>query len=225
MSLQFAYDNTSNRRDVRPESSQTLKSPSNLMGPHEDSASWDTRLMRKHLPRRIGLTRRSSTRLEYMLLSSMYEVQFLPIYALLTSTLQGSKDAPAPRPNKRPRLGPSPLEAEPPSTRMKSKSDKPPANEKISTQVGEFLEIMQPRTKKGPSWANEAPAEHPIPPQEQPQGERPADVAVLSDLEWMKRRMSQNVDKEGKVFEQSDEEDEGQEGQNATKVSAFVHFI
>lgn len=84
---------------------------------------------------------------------------------------------------------------------------------------------MQPRTKKGPSWANEARVEQPVPPPEERRDEPPASSAALSDLEWMKQRMSQNVDKEGKVFEQSDEEDGGQEEGEAAKVSAFVDSI
>jgi multiple RNA-binding domain-containing protein 1 len=69
----------------------------------------------------------------------------------------------------------------------------------------EFLEAMQPRTKTGPSWANEVKPEQPVPPPEEPDDDPPA---ALSDLEWMKQRMSQNVEKVDKVFEQSDDDDE-----------------
>ncbi|KXN85250.1 Multiple RNA-binding domain-containing protein 1 [Leucoagaricus sp. SymC.cos] len=41
----------------------------------------------------------------------------------------------------------------------------------------------------------------------------------MSDLEWMKQRMSQNVDKADKVFEQSDEEDEVADADEYTKVT------
>lgn len=67
------------------------------------------------------------------------------------------------------------------------------------------MQVMQPRSKKGPSWANET--------QTVPVDEPLADVVVndsesqgLSDLEWMKKHMSQAADTEEKVFEQDGEE-------------------
>lgn len=98
---------------------------------------------------------------------------------------------------------------------------------------------MKPRTKKGPSWANEDSVPQPaapVPPAKSTStapkknsgdGENEEDVEMadadssappppsepLSDMDWLKQRMSSNVDKvvEEKAFEQSDDEDGGRE--------------
>ena len=139
---------------------------------------------------------------------------FLSVFAidegLIVLYIQGAKDAPAPRPNKRPRLGPSPDEASTssvapvPAQNVDSKS-------KGKAQLDDFMEVMRP--KKGPSWANEAKVSQPTIPVPEPVVEdvvmeEPAKTEVMSDLEWMKQRTSANVDKVEKVFEQSDDEKE-----------------
>ncbi|KAF5322105.1 hypothetical protein D9619_001971 [Psilocybe cf. subviscida] len=116
---------------------------------------------------------------------------------------EGAKDAPASRPNKRRRL--EQLAPAAPSD-LPSTSSQPPL-EKQDAKLEEFMNIMKPA--KVPTWANEPTAE-PIAQAEdlsamevasKPQGE-------LSDLEWMKQRMSNAVDDAtGPVFEQSDDED------------------
>ena len=129
---------------------------------------------------------------------------------LIVLYIQGAKDAPAPRPNKRPRLGPSPDEASSstaalvPARNVDSKS-------KGKAQLDDFMEVMRP--KKGPSWANEAKVSQPSIPVpeavvEDVVMEEPAKTEAMSDLEWMKQRTSANVDKVEKVFEQSDDEKE-----------------
>ena len=66
--------------------------------------------------------------------------------------------------------------------------------------------------KKGPVWANEPAVEPPAPSQTQLSGVDPLVEAPgqgeLSDLEWMKQRMSNAIDTEDRVFEQSDDEPE-----------------
>ena len=66
--------------------------------------------------------------------------------------------------------------------------------------------------KKGPVWANELSVEPPAPSQPQLPGVDPLVEAPaqgeLSNLEWMKQRMSNTVDTEDRVFEQSDDEPE-----------------
>ena len=135
---------------------------------------------------------------------------------------QGAKDAPAPRPNKRPRLGPSPTDDLP--SKQASKLVKDNATEPKSTpsQLDEFLEVMKPRTKKGPAWANGMKEEQVAAHAKQKQGHEsveraettedtemrdPAAVEGLSDLDWMRMRMSNKVVDMEKVFEQSDDED------------------
>ena len=139
---------------------------------------------------------------------------FLSVFAmdegLIVLYIQGAKDAPAPRPNKRPRLGPSPDEASTssaapvPAQNVDSKS-------KGKAQLDDFMEVMRP--KKGPSWANEAKVSQPTIPVpetvvEDIVMEEPVRTEAMSDLEWMKQRTSANVDKVEKVFEQSDDEEE-----------------
>lgn len=133
--------------------------------------------------------------------------------------MKGAKDAPAPRPNKRPRLGPSPVD-EPVATLNVEKTDAK-GKSKADSQFDKYMEVMQPRTKKGPSWANEATAEAStaIHQPAESQNVEMADVAEtskeegMSDLDWMKRRMSEKVDNVEKAFEQSDDEGDGEKTQ------------
>ncbi|KAG6892118.1 hypothetical protein C0993_004795, partial [Termitomyces sp. T159_Od127] len=83
-------------------------------------------------------------------------------------------------------------------------------------QLDEFMKIMQPRNKKGPLWANDAPSVQPAVPAPENDADADADAPgddkaahdeAISDLEWMKRRMGSAVDEVDKVFEQSDDED------------------
>ncbi|KZP05093.1 RNA-binding domain-containing protein [Athelia psychrophila] len=155
---------------------------------------------------------------------------FLDTTRISVDVVQGTRDAPAPRPNKRPRTGPAPSDPEP--TKPAKEQDVKPKSKKAA-QLDEFLEVMQPRNKKGPSWANEAssqpaPAIEPISNAAPPStangdiNSMEVDVAEnigneekgeeMSDLDWMKRRMSQATDVAPvteKAFEQSDDEDEG----------------
>ncbi|TEB23078.1 RNA-binding domain-containing protein [Coprinellus micaceus] len=133
---------------------------------------------------------------------------------------------PAPRPNKRARTGPSPAEVN--ASASKPSTSAEPA--KGNKQLDEFMEVMQTRTKKGPSWANDASTAEPAMPDPSPstisstkKQSDDEDVAMedaaeaapagepMSDMEWLKQRMSSNVDNvvEEKAFEQSDDEDAG----------------
>ena len=146
------------------------------------------------------------------------------------------KDAPAPRPNKRPRLGPSPSETE--GTTELSQSKKTKSTESQSTAVkpkkgagleDEFMQVMQPRTKKGPSWKDEDPA--PVASssnspaagrlkkmervkqrddgQDAASQEPEAAAEAMSDLDWLRKHTKPATDVDihvDKVFEQSDDE-------------------
>jgi multiple RNA-binding domain-containing protein 1 len=122
---------------------------------------------------------------------------------------QGAKDAPTPRPNKRPRLGPSPQDVSPPEN--VSKWNKDIANEPKSTsQLDEFLQVMQPRRQKGPAWANDMKQDDGVvvgKTKDIEAGGGPALDVALSDQDWMKQHMSRNIDVVEKAFEQSDDED------------------
>jgi multiple RNA-binding domain-containing protein 1 len=84
---------------------------------------------------------------------------------------------------------------------------------------------MQPRSKRGPSWANETDEPQPVslpsndarqkPKRNLPAPKEPPDQPAsipeqqegMSDLEWMRRRMTTNIEtSEAKAFEQSDDE-------------------
>lgn len=74
------------------------------------------------------------------------------------------KNAPAPRPNKRPRLDTSERQATSDSTTVASarkqsrKSDareSGPEKAGSSSQLTEFMQVMKPRTKNGRTWAND----------------------------------------------------------------------
>lgn len=148
--------------------------------------------------------------------------------------MKGAKNAPAPRPNKRPRLGPSPVEVEEPKVAKKSSSkDKSQgAGDALAT---EFLQVMQPRSQKGPSWKDEEFAQEPVassstsanpadkPLKKSKKSKIQADQAdgvtedqepvtstePVSDLDWLKRHTKTavaDVEATAKAFEQSDDE-------------------
>ncbi|KAG2133823.1 uncharacterized protein EDB93DRAFT_1173636 [Suillus bovinus] len=129
----------------------------------------------------------------------------------------GAKNAPTPRPNKRRRLEDTTTDPGPSSRPHVHKVDK---NGKASTTVpstsasslDQFMDVMQSRTKKGPSWANEAKESHPVLPASSPEttnvSDGPPNNEAISDLEWMKQRMNASDSLPDKVFEQSDNEHE-----------------
>ncbi|ESK91484.1 pre-rrna processing protein [Moniliophthora roreri MCA 2997] len=143
-----------------------------------------------------------------------FDKTFIDSTRISVAVVEGAKDAPPPRPNKRPRIE----EATTPSDAAKSELKKARKDKKEDgkkpkndTTMAEFLEVMAP--KKKPTWANEA--------QPQPEASTSAkkidddvkdiDMDIpeegLSDLDWMRRRMTGNIDEVEKAFEQSDDED------------------
>ena len=138
--------------------------------------------------------------------------------------IQGVKGAPAARPNKRPRLDPESPSLDPVSDRSKTGANAVPSNpKKQDVHLEQFLEVMQPRSKKGPSWANDAVQPELI--------TNPASTSSLkstenlgtkdvegdsekgegiSDLDWMRQRMSKALElgdgSKEKIFEQPDDE-------------------
>ncbi|KZT00240.1 RNA-binding domain-containing protein [Laetiporus sulphureus 93-53] len=95
---------------------------------------------------------------------------FIDSSRITVDIVDGVKDAPPSRPNKRPRLGPSPAEAQITSeisadakgSKKKTKVSKEQSDAK-KNEFNEFMQVMQPRVKKGPSWANDAVAPVPGP--------------------------------------------------------------
>ncbi|OJA16508.1 hypothetical protein AZE42_10051, partial [Rhizopogon vesiculosus] len=100
--------------------------------------------------------------------------------------VEGAKDAPAPRPNKRRCLSDPTADPDPPFTRQKR--------------------------ARGSLWANEAKESHPVlsptdPPETNTIPEGLDDNEAISDLEWMRRCMKSALYvSPDKVFEQSDDE-------------------
>ncbi len=142
------------------------------------------------------------------------------------SRVQGAKDAPTPRPNKRRRT-------EEPDGKSKKddKTVKKDAKSEKDVKREQYMDVMQTKTSKGPSWANEPQAEASTSKQTldvdmtAPEDDEPASQTGMSDLDWMRRHMSKKVDEaEVKAFEQSDDEDDEDPvkvGPFATKFSLF----
>jgi multiple RNA-binding domain-containing protein 1 len=110
------------------------------------------------------------------------------------------------------------------SSSQPAKAEVPAQNK----QLDSFLEVMQPRNK-GPSWANEEKVHEPSMPEVGPSddvgmvGSTGPEQEGLSDMEWLKRRMTENVDQvNSKMFEQSDDEDEVPK-KKAEAVSALLY--
>ncbi|KIY71698.1 RNA-binding domain-containing protein [Cylindrobasidium torrendii FP15055 ss-10] len=141
-----------------------------------------------------------------------FDKTFIGSTRISVSAIEGAKDAPAPRPNKRRRV------EETTNVNTHSAPRTPvtqPDAKSSDNKLDEFLQVMQPRSATAPSWANE------------PQPSIPASVTAvdtvmaepseddapnpegMSDLDWMRQRMSKKVDEtiEEKAFEQSDDED------------------
>ncbi|KAI0334194.1 hypothetical protein GY45DRAFT_1243119 [Cubamyces sp. BRFM 1775] len=160
-----------------------------------------------------------------------YDRTFVDSSRITVDIVEGAKDAPAPRPNKRPRTGPSPSELEGGSA-LPEKKPKDKAKGKADELEDEFLQVMQPRTKKGPSWKDDEPAPGPVAssstgptselskkaktPKKKPESpdedseQQTAQVEAVSDLDWLKRHTKptlDDVEAPGRVFEQSDDED------------------
>lgn len=128
-----------------------------------------------------------------------FDRTFIDSTKISVAISEGTKGAPAPRPNKRRRLNPIATESEP-------LTDPSPSETKTTkeTKLQEFMEVMQP--KKGPAWANESLVNPPAIQEAVDQGEG-APRGELSDLEWMRQRMTKQVDEDEKAFEQSDDDE------------------
>jgi multiple RNA-binding domain-containing protein 1 len=140
-----------------------------------------------------------------------FDRTFIDSTRISVSVIEGAKDAPTPRPNKRARVEPPQLDETNQITPVKPKGQ--------GDQLEQYLKVMQPRTKSGPSWANEpgknqptiAPTTDTKVPGNQDGKSEPVDPdhdkeEGMSDLDWMRRRMNQNLEVSEKVFDQSDEE-------------------
>ncbi|KAI6023260.1 hypothetical protein BKA83DRAFT_4275186 [Pisolithus microcarpus] len=116
------------------------------------------------------------------------------------------EDAPVPRPNKRRRVEPD----KPAVTQNKGEKDKGDENQlKSKPHLDKFLEIS--RSHRGRSWANETDTSHPIIPpdeEEQHETEGPKRDDSVSDLEWMKQRMTHQISEPQRVFQEDEDQDE-----------------
>ncbi|KIJ13743.1 hypothetical protein PAXINDRAFT_170284, partial [Paxillus involutus ATCC 200175] len=138
---------------------------------------------------------------------------------LSVAVVEGTKDAPAPRPNKRRRVDMDEQTTTPPElpqTKAQKKGKSVSLREPTSnSQLDEFLEVS--RSRKGPSWANEVNTSHPGPETSAEAVEVPTadeqdqldDVVdeTISDLEWMKRRTTQQISEPDKAFQQDDDDE------------------
>ncbi|KAF5381862.1 hypothetical protein D9757_008341 [Collybiopsis confluens] len=138
-----------------------------------------------------------------------FDKTFLGSTRISVGVVEGVKNAPKPRPNKRQRV-----EEEDSSEQVSTKKTKPePTSTKKDNRMEEFLDVMQ--TKKGPSWANESQPKAStsavkLDDTDFMQVEEPVNEEGLSDMEWMRRRMTDKADAEEKVYFQSDDEEDTQ---------------
>ena len=134
----------------------------------------------------------------------------------------GAKNAPTPRPNKKPRLeseGKHKPEAKSDNVLKKDKAAGVKEMRKKDEALHEFMQVMQPRTRKERTWANDvADAQSQrgkpgrVESEEDQSGEAQMEediVEEVDDLEWMRRRMKKGLrDAEStKAFIQDDEGD------------------
>jgi multiple RNA-binding domain-containing protein 1 len=134
--------------------------------------------------------------------------------------LQGVKDPPLPRPNKRRHLVSSSAEQSATSTRKKSVDTESPATtiKRENAKFEEFMEVMQSKPKRAVSWVDQAdpfsssskkgktPATQTLPilPEIKTQG-------YLTDMEWMQQRMKGGIEDIASpevCFDQSDDEEQ-----------------
>ncbi|KAF4586102.1 Multiple RNA-binding domain-containing protein 1 [Pleurotus pulmonarius] len=148
-----------------------------------------------------------------------FDRTFIDSTRINVMVVDGAKDAPRPRPNKRPRLDLSPdddVSGKQSQPRERAESTK---NDKVDDKLEEFLDVMRPRTRKGPLWANdegkpgpsgptatvEHPSSEPAIPSPSTGNNEVGNDEPLSDLEWMRRHMSSKVDVAPRAFQQDDE--------------------
>ncbi|KAF9556198.1 hypothetical protein CPC08DRAFT_711377 [Agrocybe pediades] len=130
-----------------------------------------------------------------------FDRTFIDTTKISVNFSEGAKDAPAPRPHKRRRVDTDAPENIASTSTSNVKDTTSP--KKQDKNLDEFMKVMKP--KKGPAWANEEQVE-PIPVPQEPEVVKDVQPEGLSDLEWMRQRMSNAVDKEERVFEQDDDE-------------------
>ena len=120
----------------------------------------------------------------------------------------GAKNAPTPRPNKKPRL-----ESERKDVKQESKAGpkETAQSDEKEKDLEEFLKVMQPKTKKERTWQNDVQKEEVVPQTEEVLSEGEAlnegEVEEVDDLEWMRRRMKKDLSAaaEEKKFFQDEE--------------------
>ncbi|KAJ3759532.1 hypothetical protein EV360DRAFT_41717 [Lentinula raphanica] len=165
-------------------------------------------------PRRFGFVG-FKTNEEALAAREWFDKTFVDSTRIYVNIVEGFKDAPKPRPNKRRRLDVDVADTEHrPTTEPKrtsgSNTTKAEKSKKDS-HLDEFLDVMQ--TRKGPSWSNEVQPKASTSAMKLDESistppEEPVVEAGLSDMEWMRRRMAENTKE--KVYHQSDDEDESQ---------------
>ncbi|KAJ4490517.1 hypothetical protein J3R30DRAFT_93378 [Lentinula aciculospora] len=153
-----------------------------------------------------------------------FDRTFIDSTRISVNVVDGVKDAPKPRPNKRPRLDTADVSEK--SKNIVSEPEAKLEKPKKDSQLGEFLDVMH--TKKGPSWANE----------DQPEASTSSttidsslpmivDKSVteegISDLEWMRQRMTEKTEIVDKTYHQSDDEDNSQKIEELPESSMEQH--
>ncbi|KAL1692422.1 hypothetical protein GGG16DRAFT_51413 [Schizophyllum commune] len=120
------------------------------------------------------------------------------------------------RPRKRRKLDDDQQGAQEPSKKDSKKSKD--TKDSKSKQLDDYLELTRPRAAKGPAWADgqeapqpAAPVASDAAPEEEDAMQQDAKDEGASDLDWLKKHMSKDVDTAGRAFEQSDDEEDAQQ--------------
>lgn len=176
----------------------------------------------KVLQKRDGTSRRFGfvgykTEAEAQKAQKWFDKTFIHSSRISVAIVDGANDAPAPRPNKKPRLGPAP--ADDVLVVEKAKEPKGKGSEAAQDpQLEEFLDVMKSRAKKGPSWKDGAVEEPQVAtkkaknkPATSTETEHVSEgdevrPEVASDLDWLKQHTKSALDTEAIAFDQPDEE-------------------
>jgi multiple RNA-binding domain-containing protein 1 len=195
-------------------------------GPHGTITDVKVILKQDGAARRFGFVG-FKTDEEALKAKEWYDKTFIDSTRVRVEVIDSAKDAPSPRPNKRRRLDTSSTKQRR-TTLTESKTKSPSRNSDVSlvenkrkdASLEEFMEVMQPKSKKAVSWTDHV---DPLLPSSERES-APVSQGVLkdtsegakhdlTDMEWMRQRMKEGVvdaDSPEKVFEQSDSEEESQ---------------
>ena len=156
-----------------------------------------------------------------------FDKTFIHSSRISVSVVDGAKDAPAPRPNKRQRTGPSPTE------HTGGKGDEAKKQDAKDAQLEEFLGVMKSRAKHGPSWKDGVAEDSQQSTKtskstsavsdvemEDASEDQTAQQAPASDLDWLKQHTKSSLNEGSTAVDESTAQ-----GAAPSKVCLTVTFV